>query len=141
VRTLRIRIFYRGARVRRRRRGLALRLGGLKFRSSIVSRRGRCASLDRERIVPFGRRYWTVNLITFVDKPAHYLSNLITLFPCTFVYEHKSWEPDWLNVFCISQGAYSDNTVRRFLSVGDQCYEGKKVCVFVTRTGCHSQFQ
>jgi len=32
------------------------------------------------------------NLITFVDKTPHYLSNLITLFSCTFTYERKSME-------------------------------------------------
>src|SRR5258706_3631775 len=34
-------------------------IGILDDWSSIVSRRGRCESLDRDRIVPFGRRYLT----------------------------------------------------------------------------------
>ena len=39
------------------------------------------------------------NLITFVDKTPHYLSNLITLF---FLHMRKSMEFDWLNVLFIS---------------------------------------
>jgi hypothetical protein len=74
-----------------------------------------------------------VNLITFVDKTFHHLLNLITLFYLHVIYERKSWEPDWLNALCISQGAYPDNKVRRFGSGGTaHCYEGNKVCVCVS---------